>query len=208
LFDVEQVTTIYGTDSVRKANQVFWFKKDLYKNGLMEKELCLTDVSHTNVLPTQAELDLFRRSGDDLVIEALGAGIVPLQIGDRIEAFTGTFRGLTGHVVDINDNQREISFGYETVGRNESAGTEGATASSTMTVNRVCSWEVHKKFHLGDYVHVLQGAHIGDEGYIVQMDGKDVTIFKRSFVVSKKYGTREEQGVEVSFAAVSGCARS
>jgi transcription elongation factor SPT5 len=134
LFDAEQIKMIYGPDSVERRNQVYCFKKEIYKNGLLEKEVRLSDISYTNVLATQSELDMFRRSGDEQVIRALDARVVPLQIGDRIQATIGTFRGLKGRVVDIGDD-RTVSVEFESdVDRGKPAGERGAT--SGMTVSR------------------------------------------------------------------------
>jgi transcription elongation factor len=193
LFDVEQVKFVYGADSVEKWNQVYCFKKDIYKNSLLEKDVHPTDLSYSNVLraTTQPELDIFRRSGDELVIKALDAGVVPLQIGDRIQVITGTFRGLAGHLVDIhNNNTVDVESDIDVM--------ETTSRGALRRHFQVCSSEVRKKFGLGDYVQVLHGAHTGDEGYIVELSGSDATIYKRC-VVFGKYATHEEPGVEVSF---------
>jgi hypothetical protein len=60
LFNVEEVKRVYGADSVEKLNQVFRFKKDIYKNGLVEKEVHLTKLLHMNIHPIQYELNTFR----------------------------------------------------------------------------------------------------------------------------------------------------
>lgn len=189
LLDVEQVKLIYGADSVEKRNAVYVFKGEIFRNGLLELVLHPTDISSMDVLATQSELDVFRRSGNDLVIKAFNAGVVvPLQIGDRIQAIAGTFKGLLGHVIEISDNSTVI---FESVDPGQ---------SSEKKANRfqVCISEVRRKFELGDHVQVLQGEHSGDEGYIVEIKGEDATVYKRHHVVSKKHGTHEDFGTEVS----------
>jgi transcription elongation factor SPT5 len=197
LFDVEQAKFIYGANSVAKQNQIFVFKNDVYKNGLLEKKVYLTNLYHKNIHTTQYELDNFRRSGDEEVIKALNAMVVPLQIGDRIQATAGTFRGLAGYVVDIREDNT-VAFQSETDNLCQS-GEEETTRAQAVSHFQVCLSEVRKKFELGDYVQVLHGAHSGEMGYIVEMFGEDATIYKRC-IVSSKHGTSEQPGAEVSSA--------
>ena len=106
-----------------------------------------------------------------------------------------------GYIIDIcDDHTLAVDLETET-DANPGQSCENGPISK-MVVNRIqlCSLEVRKKFELGDYVHVLQGACSDDKEYIVQMDSKDATIYKHCFTVSKKYGTHEEPGVEVSVA--------
>ena len=131
----------------------------------------------------------------------MGARFVSLQIGDRIQATASSFKGLTGHVADIRDDHTlAVDFETKTNVDLGQPGKKGSTSKIVVSCFQLCSSEIRKKFELGDYVHVLQGAHSGDEGYIVQIDGKDATIYKCCFVVSTKYGTHEELSVEVSVA--------
>jgi ribosomal protein L24 len=198
LFNAEAVRCAYGADSVEKLNQVFRFKKDIYKNGLLEKEVHLTKLSCTDIHPTQYELDTFRLSEDEQVIQALNAAAVSLNIGDRVQAVTGTFRGLTGHVVDIHEDCT-VLFEHATDGEHSQFGREDVSETSKTTTTRVqiCSSEVRRKFELGDFVHVLHGVHSGDDGYIVELNGEDATLYKRC-ITSGTYSTQEQPGVEVN----------
>jgi len=180
---------------VAKRNQVFVFKNNIYKNGLLEKDVHLSNLSHNNIHMTQYELYSFRQSGDEQVIEALNAAVIPLQIGDTVQAITGTFRGLSGHIVDIREDNTLV-FQSKTDSHCQS-GEQDSTRTPTANRFQVRLPEVRKKFELGDYVQVLQGACSGEIGYIVEMSGKDVTIYK-CCIVSSKNGTHEEPGIEVS----------
>jgi len=184
LFYVEQGKVTYSGNSVEKRNQVYVFKGNFFKNGLMEKAVHPINLSHRNVAVTQSELDFFQRSGDERVIKALDAGVTPLQIGDRIQAITGTFRGLIGHVIDIHDDH---TVTFQSVDHHEKG-------TSEKTRFPICSSEVRKKFELGDHVQVLLGAHSGDQGYIVEIKGEDAIVYKRCHGVV----IHEEPGSEVS----------
>ncbi|MDT7543821.1 MAG: transcription elongation factor [Acidobacteriota bacterium] len=193
LFHPETVKSIYGADSVERRNAVYVFKGDIFRNGLLELEVDPTDISCGNVLATPMELDVFRRSGDDLVIKALDAGVVvPLQYGDRIQAIAGTFKGLIGHVLEISDNSTVI---FQSVDAGQSGEKDMPKKASRF---QVCLSEVQKKFELGDRVQVLQGEFRGEEGYIVEINGEKATVYKRHLVLSEKYGTHEDFGTEVS----------
>jgi ribosomal protein L24 len=207
LFNAEEVKHVYGPDSVEKLNQVIRFKKDIYKNGLLEKEVHLTKLSRTNVHATQYELNTFRRSGDEQVIQALNAEVVPLNIGDRVQVSTGTFRGLTGQLVDIHEDST-VLFEYAPHVEHSQSGPgrdETLETSKKMTTRvQICSSEVRKKFELGDFVHALHGIHRGDEGYIIALNGEDAIIYKRC-IVSGQYSTQEQPGVEVNFKLAFPC---
>jgi ribosomal protein L24 len=135
----------------------------------LEKEVLLTDLSWKNIVATEQELNLFRRSGDELVIEALRdvIQVVPssLHISDRVQATTGTFKGMTGLVVDIHDHNTVV---FECEANFDHHDHQSGKAQVTSPLNvparsrfTVLSSEVRKKFELqvGDHVQVVYGEH-------------------------------------------------
>lgn len=163
LFNAVTVADYYGDEEIVSINYLFRFQKDVYTfEGLLEGEYSPWDVSVVNVNPTQAELELFRASGHELVLDALRAGVVPLQIGDRVQVVIGTFTGLTGRLVDIKSDSTVI-FQTEDAARHE-----------------VYSSEIRKFFSLGDYVAILHGDFNGRRGYIIQLGHKSALIYEHA----------------------------
>lgn len=162
LFDAKRVAEFYGEKEVQRKNLVFVFKGGIYlPGGLLELTCSPLEVSLTNINPTQPELDLFRASRNELILEALSAGMVSLHIGDRIKVIIGTFTGLSGRLVDIKMDNTVV---FET---------------DKMIRHEAYFSEIRKYFNLGDYVGVLQGEFSGREGYIVELGSKSALIYER-----------------------------
>ncbi len=130
---------------------------------LLEQEFSLEDLSDSSVNATQSELDSFTRCDDELVLRALSAGVVTLKWGDKIRVLKGSLQGLEGMITDIHDHT--LTFAPLTMST--------ATPSSIET----STFDVCKKFELGDYVQVMYGIHCGQEGFILEIDNSEVTIY-------------------------------
>ena len=169
LFDAERVAEFYGEKEVQRRNLVFDFKGGIYlSGGLLELTCSPLDVSLTNINPTQPELDLFQASRNELILEALSAGVVSLHIGDRIQVVIGTFTGLSGRLVDIKmDNT--VVFETDNAIRHEAY-----------------SSEIRKYFKLGDYVGVVQGESSGRQGYIVELSSNSALIYERATTIGEE----------------------
>ena len=139
------------------------------------------------------EIAIARNSIENTKLDAGSTSYMSnLQYGDRIQAIAGTFKGLIGHVLEIRDDSTVI---FQSVDPGQSDEKDMPKKPSRF---QVCLSEVQKKFELGDHVQVLQGEFGDEEGYIVEINGENATVYKRHLVLTEKYGTREDFGTEVS----------
>jgi transcription elongation factor len=152
LFDAEAVKDRYGADNVQKRNRAWAFDKTLYIDGLLCRDYPLRQLSDHCVDATQEELDLFRLTRIEWIVEAANSMTVPIHLSDRIKVVAGAHRGLWGYVSDTQDDGT-IAFAFD----------------STTPHLQVHAGEVCKFFHLGDFVESLCGEHRGVEGFIVEM---------------------------------------
>jgi transcription elongation factor SPT5 len=135
-------------------------------NYLLEQVFSLEDLSDRSVNLTESELAMFEKSHDELVTRALNARAVTLKLGDRVQVFTGSLQGLQGTIVELHDDTRSITFA-----------TADTSSTTTTSLLQVSILEVSKQFVRGDYVRVMYGSHHGQEGFILDMDDNQATIF-------------------------------
>lgn len=162
LFDNIAVAECYGEETVERLNQVYWFKGDIYKNGLLDGPFSPSNLSAINVNPTPHELELFRGSQNEAVLGVLKLGVVSLHVGDRIKVITGTFTGLSGRLVEMKEDST-IIFETDDTRRHETYASE-----------------IRKYFSRGDYVRVLYGDLHGKEEFIIELGSKSAVVFECS----------------------------
>jgi hypothetical protein len=181
LFDPEAVTAHYGADTVVRRNQMWCFKHQMYTDGLVLLDYQLHELSDRSVDATQDELNFFRQTQNQWVVEAANSGIVPLHIADRIQVVAGPHQGFSGYLTDLRED-RTATF-------------ESDTAPCPL---QVFVREVRKLFQLGDYVQAVYGENQGAEGFIVEMGEFSATIYKDKVV---KYDDtwHQQPGDEVSY---------
>jgi hypothetical protein len=124
---------------------------------LVALDLPLARLTDRYITATEHELDRFRRSGNDFVMQALGTCVVPLRVGNNIEVHAGSLAGLEGCITEIHQDNT-ISF--------ELHGADHDHANPV----RVRASEVRKKFRQSDFVQIVHGGHKGLEGFIVRID--------------------------------------
>jgi ribosomal protein L24 len=162
LFNLEAVKLFYGHHSVKQCNQVFLFRKGIYKNGLLEQSFGWHEISDHPVNPAPSELTLFTQCADRVVVLLAALQMRTMRVDDRITVVAGSLKGIRGHLADINER-----------------GTASIrpAAPSTVPAQAVREWDVRKMYQLGDCVRVISGEEEGAEGYIVDMQDDNVTLY-------------------------------
>jgi transcription elongation factor len=163
LFDKEAVIQCYGPESVRCANRIHVFQGCEFKNGLLERNLGIADISYDNVNPTHSELGLFARCADQYIVAAAYQEMVRTQAQDRIRVVAGGLQGLEGHLIDVDEHGTAIL----------DLGAAGVVPQA------ISANEIRKEFRLGDPVCVISGDHQGAEGYIVAMEKSFASVYCR-----------------------------
>jgi hypothetical protein len=163
LFDKEAVIQCYGLESVRPANQIHVFQGCEFKNGLLEQNLGIADISYDNDNPMHSELDLFARCADQDIVAAAYREMVRAQAQDRIRVVAGGLQGLEGRLIDVDEH------GTATL----DLGAAGVVPQA------ISANEIRKEFRLGDSVCVISGDHQGAEGYIVAMENSSASVYCR-----------------------------
>jgi transcription elongation factor SPT5 len=165
LFDADAIQACYGTLAAVKRNQVWIFKNQIYKYGLLELEYALHEISDRFVEPSEDELDIFRQTHEQWVVDASHSRVAPLSITNRIRVIAGPHRGLSGYLTDIREDH--------------TATFETDSASIPLQVH---AREVRKLFLLGDSVKAMYGEHKGAEGFIVEIGEVSATIYRHKVV--------------------------
>ena len=180
LFNVEAVEEIHSHRSVQQRNQIHVFKRDEYKNGLMERCMGVHDVSDRNVNPTESELTLFAQCANPTIVKAAYQQMATFHEGDRIEVIAGQLRGLTGRIAHVNERGTAI--------------INPTTPVPDRQVVRAS--ELRKDYQLGDFVRVISGDHKGSKGFIVDIEKQMVTLYCLSpgHVLRHHCGNGEEVG--------------
>lgn len=164
LFDATTVEATFGAGLVVKENDGWLFKGNRFVNGLEVQNFELYELSDRSVNATHDELELFHRTCDTWVEDAivLSGGTVSLRVSDKIRVVTGPYLASTGVVVDIIGDIVKIQ------------------SDSFPDPQQVRRWEVCKRFDRGDFVHVVHGLDRGVEGFIIDMDEGFVTLCCRT----------------------------
>ncbi|KIY63191.1 transcription elongation factor Spt5 [Cylindrobasidium torrendii FP15055 ss-10] len=170
LFNYEEVLKVHGRTKVHNRGPTYFFEGDTYKNGFLEKDYKLSQLSLDDVNPTLEEITMFTQSqgadgvrGVDLsaIAEASKkAAIAVLQPGDQVEVFEGEQAGVYGAVEAIAGNVVTITA--------RSLEMEGQKID-------VPARSVRKKFKAGDHVKVMSGRDADETGLVVSVSGDVVT---------------------------------
>jgi ribosomal protein L24 len=163
LFDVVEAKSTFGEESVVREGDVCCFHGNKFVQGLVQLSFEIHELCDRSVNALQHELDLFRQSRIDSVVEATNSGIVKLRVSDKIRVVAGPYQGSSGRLTAIG-NDHSVTF--------ECANLSGP--------QRVQAWEVRKRFGLGDFVQAVCGEHEGEEGFIIVMEDDYVEIYTRA----------------------------
>jgi transcription elongation factor len=179
LFDVQAVKAACGDEELFKRNQIWVYRDNEYKAGLLEKTFSPYDVSDIVYNAAIHEIELFRSSEHGEVLRALDK-LASFRLGDRIQVIRGAFAGARGDLVDIQQD-----------------GTATFRADGGGDHHDVYISDIRKQFSLGDYVQVYRGKHQGEEGYLVGMTDDFATIYKRGIIAQNDAPHEAEAGKEV-----------
>jgi hypothetical protein len=180
LFDVVKAKSTFGEESVVTENDVCRFHGNEFVQGLVQLDVKILELSDRSVNAAQHELDLFRKSCIEWVVEATNSGIVKLRLSDKIRVVAGPYQGSLGCLTAIGKDHM-ITF--------ESDNLSGP--------QQVLAWEVRKCFGLGDFVQAVCGEHEGAEGFIIVMEDDYVVIYSRRIKTHRE--TRHYLNDEVRF---------
>jgi transcription elongation factor SPT5 len=167
LFDQQEVVRACGAESVTRYNRVFGFRKQLFKNGLLELDVELDDLVQELATPSKSELREFTQSQtvDVQSIERAFTRIIrnsqtSVKPEDRVIVVSGELKGKIGVVKDVQEAVVTLL-----IGDNPEA--------------KLLTTGVNRHFQLHDYVKVTDGLEIGRCGWVIAINLPDVTFFDK-----------------------------
>lgn len=163
LFDESTIKNLYPIRSIRRRDDFYEFKNNLFStDGYLYQNIDIDHLTTQVVDPTEGEVLLFGKSVDATVKGLYDTEMKKcrLRINDRVQVHSGELRGQTGYVVAI-DNLGFVSIQEEL----------------TSDIFDAPGDEVEKFFLLGDAVRILDGNHEGTCGFIVSLDGDTAELF-------------------------------
>jgi transcription antitermination factor NusG len=152
-------TVIFSAPQVEKRLG----KRKASRDGALEfreEVISVSDVIQSGVMAAWEELDLFRCSQDEAVVNALSNKPTLIAVGQRVRIVKGAQAGIEGRVTDITD--------YNTIVIKDTA---------TQLDIEVLVTEVKKKFEAGDYVRITLGPSRDFHGFITRLDESVASIF-------------------------------
>lgn len=162
VFNAAVARASYGDSSVALRNDVFIFKNNLFREGLLlmyDPEFISSEPS-----PTLDEISWFtqRQSVPQQFLQHCVDVLqsAKLQVGDSVKILDGSYRNLVGEVTDI-DNA-------------ESATVQLSTIRSCVVLPVIT---LRKTIVIGDDVKVTSGPHKDFTGWVVAIKEHDVQIF-------------------------------
>jgi transcription elongation factor len=163
-------------DEDGKAQEDTWkFRRDTYRNGLLEKRVVVSTLNFKKVNPTREELEKWVESSDEDVALAVKNALVAsrsenyasgLQVGDWVEIKQGWAGTKKGKVQSI---ERDVVL------------VDDLTSSPLISVQIS---DVQKYFVVGDNMWVLSGPEVGLEGWCIKVEDGVVQV--------SEHGTRRE----------------
>jgi transcription antitermination factor NusG len=138
-------------------------KRKASRDGALEfreEVISVSDVIQSGVVAAWEELDLFRCSQDEAVVNALLNKPTLIAVGQRVRIVKGAQAGIEGRVTDITD--------YNTIVIKDTA---------TQLDIQVLVTQVKKKFEAGDYVRITLGPSRDFHGFITRLDESIASIF-------------------------------
>ncbi|EPR79391.1 Transcription factor SPT5 [Spraguea lophii 42_110] len=92
-FHINDTENIHEREIIRKKD-IIVYKKDVYRNGFLEKDIPLTNILFDDVQPTVKELELFRNK--------------KIYVGEKIRVIKGEYINLEGSIVGVNGDKVKI----------------------------------------------------------------------------------------------------
>jgi len=161
IFDAQAIREVFGENSVEERDAMFFFKENAFAHGLVRIEYGIYELSNKSVNASEEELALFRETRVQWIVEATETGLIKLRASDRVRIVAGALKGTAGYVTEIKDNHVII--------------VESADLPAPQHMR---TWEVCKRFDLGDFVRAVCGEHRGVEGFIVDIDNDHAVIYR------------------------------
>jgi len=177
LFDPIKAQSIFGSKSVKKHDQTFYFRRKEFTNGFLSLKV---ETCTQNPIPKREELTTFalNPSIPQQCIQAAYALVTAPEftIGDNVRVLAGASRGSLAKIVGLHSEEAEVCFVDDNV------------TSMEKLMN------LRKRVLIGDMVVVSVGAHEGLCGWVVGIAGEMVTVcepklvkYVRSLLLSYTY---------------------
>jgi hypothetical protein len=157
----------------KKQEDMWRFKKNTFRNGLLEKPVIMTSLNFEQVSPTREELGKWLESRDEDVVrtakETIGKLRSDLRPGDRVKVTQGWAQGRRGEVQSIEGEEVTVT-------------DDGFAPLATLPIKAL-----QKYFVVGDIVSVVSGSEVGVSGWCIEA--------KEGAVLVSEHGTQREVGV-------------
>jgi ribosomal protein L24 len=172
LFDPHAIQEIYGPDAADKRNRVYVFQGEVYEDGLLCREIHMTDLSIEGINATPEELEPFRQSSK--IWNEAEAMISPIKVGDWVRVISGTFVGMVGEITEVLSMTVRIA-GKRTVG--DAMAIRPTWGEAQKDTREVLTRDVRKAFEVGDLVQIIRGLDRGLEGFLVRLEADSAVIY-------------------------------
>jgi hypothetical protein len=174
LFDEKDIIKTRGIDSVTRNNEVFRFKGQTFKAGLLELDIALKDLEQEHAETSADELyEYIRIAGHShkAVAESIAQALsrvaaASIKVGDRVQVISGEGRGALGFVEEVRDDQVELC-----ISNAKSGGFDTITKPNTSLV---------KHFVIQDFVKARSGAETGMSGWVVHCSDGIAIVYAES----------------------------
>lgn len=166
LFPAHILKSFFGENVIESPSHdgSFTFDKRNYtKEGFLFCRLDEVDIRKpADDIPTQNELNTFREcnliSEETVIRTATRIEQLKISSGTRVIIVQGEFRGLTGKVTDVGEN--EVAVFIESLDQ----------------VERLLKSTVRSAFRIGDEVRISSGNHINCVGWVTDVQDQTVTV--------------------------------
>jgi transcription elongation factor SPT5 len=118
LFNEQEIVRALGPESITRCNQIFMFRKQEFKNGLLELEVELDDLIPELATPSKSELREFIQSStlDSKSVNLAFVRIIrnlqaSLKSGDRVIVMLGESQGKIGVIKSVRGNIATLCIG-------------------------------------------------------------------------------------------------
>jgi transcription elongation factor len=199
LFDPHAIQEIYGPDAADKRNRVYVFQGEVYEDGLLCREIHMTDLSIEGINATPEELEPFRQSSK--IWNEAEAMISPIKVGDWVRVVSGTFVGMVGEITEVLNMTVRIAVkktignweNIESVLSNDAMAIQPTWEEAQKDTREILTRDVRKAFKVGDLVQIVRGRDRGLDGFLVRLEADSAVIY----VLPTRQGNSLKDGREV-----------
>ncbi|KAJ6522621.1 hypothetical protein B0H19DRAFT_1277314 [Mycena capillaripes] len=173
VFDANTFLAANPQEQLHKQNAVWIWCTRVFQDGLEQRSYKPTDLILDSVIPTNAERELFAKSGHPSLQAPFLGRCCALQEGDRVIVVAGEHTGETGYIKILKPikRMRFAAVVPKDSGNNCEVFTVAVQCLCLHTLVLTCSMSV------GDRVGVVGGSAQGSSGWVETISNDDLVSF-------------------------------